>query len=182
MLKETSDLCTGRAEDLLLRVDGQLDPATQDQLEQHLLGCPACQQLAADLRAVDAALAACCTAPVLTDAFDQSVVARLDALSQRDRASLTEMQAWAERDRVEALEQLRATARRGLGAGLLNLAGLAALLWAGGQLAPRLLDFVDQYVSALPVVSHVGTAVTVAALAIAAAYLVSKVQNPTVAD
>ena len=124
-----------------------------------------------------AALASRFAAPALADSFDRTVLARLDALPQHDRQSSTDRQAQAERERTLALAGLGTSVRRGIGAGLLDLAGLGAILWAGGHLAPRLLDFVGQYSAALPIVGYAGTAVAVAGLAIAAAYLVAQVQR-----
>lgn len=177
MMQDTTNRCAGRAEELLLELDGVLDAASLQQLQRHLEGCPACARLAATLRRLDRSLASQFAAPPLGQAFDRAVLARVDALPLVDPASLAPKYAQMDRERIEALAGLRARARRGLAAGLLDLVGVGAILWAGGQLAPRLLDHVGQIGAIPPAAAGVVTATAVAALAMAAAYAVARVES-----
>ncbi len=179
MMQDTTNRCAGRAEELLLQLDGGLDAAALIRLERHLAECPACARLAVTLRGLDRSLASQLSVPALGYAFDRAVLARVDALPQADPASLVERQAQVDRERTEALAGLRATARRGIGAGLLDLAGVGAILWAGGHLAPRLLDHAGQIAAMPPAAVGIVTAAAVAALAMAAAYLVARVEHFT---
>lgn len=177
MMQDAINRCAGRTEELLLMIDGTLAPPARASLERHLAGCPACERLAARLQSLDTALASRLSATVLNDAFDRPVLARLEALPQHDPASAAERRVRAERVRTAALADLRASARRALGSGLLDIAGVGALLWAGGRLVPRLLESVGQYAATLPAVSGLVTAVAVASLALAAACLVAGVER-----
>ena len=80
MMQDTDGRCAGRAEELLLALDGALDQAAVERLERHVADCRVCQQLMSSLRAVDTALASRFAAPPLTSAFDRAVLARLAAL------------------------------------------------------------------------------------------------------
>lgn len=179
MMKDTAKGCAGRAEELLLRLDGGLELAAVERLERHVAGCDACRQLLAGLQSLDAALASRFAAPALAESFDRAVLARLDALPEVDPRTAVRNAELAEQDRVESLAGVKANLRRGISAGLLDMTGVGAILWAGGHLAPRLLDFVDQQAAVLPIAGHVGTAAAIAALAIVAAYLVARVERLT---
>lgn len=181
MMQDTTSRCAGRAEDLLLKIDGRLDAVAAERLERHMAECAACERLAASLRSLDLALVSRFSAPILTDVFDRSVLAQLDALPRRDLASAADLLDLAERERTEALADLRARTRRGLGTGLLDLVGVGAILWAGGQLVPRLLGLAGQLGAMAPAVGGVVMAAAVAALAIAAAYLVARVEQSAAA-
>ena len=180
-MQDVTKLCAGRAEELLLKLDGALDRAADEQLEQHVADCRVCQQLMASLRALDTALVSRFAAEPLTGAFDRAVLARLAALPLLDPESAMNAKARLALERAEALAELRTSVRRGLGTGLLALTGIGAILLAGGHLAPRLLDFVGRHGTALPTAGPVLTALAVVGLALAAAYLVSRVQGPAMA-
>lgn len=179
MMQDTTNRCAGRAEELLLRLDDGLEAAALQQFERHLAECAACARLAVTLRGLDRSLASQLSAPALGDAFDRAVLARVDALSQADPASLAERRVQVDRERAEALAGLRAKARRGIGTGLLDLVGVGAVLWAGGQLAPHLLDHAGQIAAIPSAVAGIVAAAAVAALAMAAAYLVARVEHFT---
>ncbi len=179
MMQDTTRRCAGRAEELLLKLDGGLEPAAAERLEQHVAACAACRQLLSSLQSLDVALASRFAAPALAESFDRAVLARLDALPGFDPRTAAGNAALAEQDRIESLAGVKANLRRGISTGLLDMTGVGAILWAGGRLAPRLLDFVDQHTAVLPMAGYVGTAAVVAALAIVAAYLVSRVERLT---
>lgn len=50
--------CAQARETMQARLDGTLSPGTAEEMEAHLAGCAACRAEAADLRAIDAELAA----------------------------------------------------------------------------------------------------------------------------
>ena len=127
----------------------------------------------------DAALASRLAAPALAESFDRAVLARLDALPQAAPQAVTGFAALAEQERVDTLAGLRASLRRGVGAGLLDMAGVGAILLAGGRLAPRLLDFVGQHTAAVAAAGQIATTAAVVALAMGAAYLVARVERLT---
>lgn len=176
-MQDTASRCAGRAEELLLEIDGRLDEPARQELGRHIAGCQACGRLAATLRALDLALASRFREPALPATFDRAVQARLAALQRQEPASASALRVRAESERTEALAVLRAAARGALGMGLLDLVGVGAILWAGGQLAPRLLGLVGQMAATQPTVADVVTASAVAALAVAAAFLVARAQR-----
>ncbi|TAK53778.1 MAG: hypothetical protein EPO25_09335 [Gammaproteobacteria bacterium] len=114
-------------------------------------------------------LASHLVAPALTDAFDRSVLERLERQQLHGPERAVEQLAWAERERLRALARLSGRLRRGFGAALLDLAGFAALAWTVGQVAPRLAELADRFNPALPAI--------VAALALAAGYLIVREQR-----
>lgn len=114
-------------------------------------------------------LASHLVAPVLTDAFDRSVLARLEQQLLRGQEGPVELLARAERERLRALARLSGGLRRGFGAALLDLAGFAALAWTASELAPHLAELSNRFDPALPAV--------VVALALAAGYLIVREQR-----
>ena len=126
---------------------------------------------------LDQMLASHLVAPVLADSFDRAVLTRLDEELLQEPDSSAGLRALAERERAAALGGLAARLWRWLGATLLDLAGLAALVWAAWKIVPSLAGLAVRFTPALPAAGFAGMPVLVAVLVLAAGYLIARVQR-----
>src|SRR5688500_2944902 len=97
-----------RLQDLL---DGDVHASDRHAIEAHIAACTRCRAQYAQLKRLDARLAAKLDAPTLDAAFDRQVFARIDALDARAR-DLARRQ--ADRELQENLHSLAHRWRRGL--------------------------------------------------------------------
>lgn len=97
-----------RLQDLL---DGDIAPSERAAIESHLVTCGRCRSQHAQLKRLDAQLAARIVAPELDASFDRQVFARIEALDARSREQARRQ---ADQELQENLHSLARSWRRGL--------------------------------------------------------------------